>query len=528
MSLGATATFTTAGYPIGVQNMLSSINFNGLITFTQGVYGPQGISITSFTNPTGGVKTPFKGYLESAGTGFNYIFDQTSQSIRIFEESQYITGGYPPALVASGSDFTIHANWGTGASAAITGNQEAFTATVTSVASGSGANPTLILTFQKAMSEPPTYVVDRSDAAAEAGYFVFTSSTTTTATFTFIGTPASAHVYVMNARAKVVSVLPTTLFGGSFILTQVAAGTGVYTGSITNGTTPAYVGLTFTVTGFTNAANNGTFVCTACSTTTLTLANTASVAETHAGLATSGIVLSSGWGTNPSGILTTNSAQGAFQLTITAKATTSANPSVTVTFPLPYSSAPQVVCSRGDALADAGYFVVTSSSATQVVFSFIGTPTATHVYILDALVVKPNSATLSSSNFVASANFGTSPTVAVVGSQNAFSVTITAQATTGASPTLTLTFPAPYLAAPQMVCSRGDSLSDTGYWAVTSTSTTGAVFTFIGTPTATHTYVLNAVAQTYSAGITELTYGQNLPDSVVNDSVQAEIYCTKA
>jgi hypothetical protein len=44
---------------------------------------------------------------------------------------------------------------------------------------------------------------------------------------------------------------------------------------------------TFTLSGFTNAANNGTFTSTASSSTTLTLNNTAGVAETHSGSAAS-------------------------------------------------------------------------------------------------------------------------------------------------------------------------------------------------------------------------------------------------
>jgi hypothetical protein len=78
--------------------------------------------------------------------------------------------------------------------------------------------------------------------------------------------------------------------GGALTLTAVAAssgGTAVYTGTITGGTTPNYVGLTFVIAGFVNAVNNGTFVCTACSTTTLTLSNAFAIAETHAGTATS-------------------------------------------------------------------------------------------------------------------------------------------------------------------------------------------------------------------------------------------------
>jgi hypothetical protein len=47
----------------------------------------------------------------------------------------------------------------------------------------------------------------------------------------------------------------------------------VYTGTFTNGGTNAYAGLVLTATGFGTAGNNGTFLCVASSTTTITLAN---------------------------------------------------------------------------------------------------------------------------------------------------------------------------------------------------------------------------------------------------------------
>lgn len=77
---------------------------------------------------------------------------------------------------------------------------------------------------------------------------------------------------------------------GTFTVTAAANASGgntVYTGTFTGGASPftsgasnAYVGFRFVVGGFTNAANNGTFICVASSATTLTLANTAGVAET--------------------------------------------------------------------------------------------------------------------------------------------------------------------------------------------------------------------------------------------------------
>jgi len=82
------------------------------------------------------------------------------------------------------------------------------------------------------------------------------------------------------------SVTPTTV---ALALTKAAnafGGTTVYTGTITGGGGNAYVGDTVVVTGFTTAADNGTFTCTASSTTTITLNNNAGVAQTHAGTAT--------------------------------------------------------------------------------------------------------------------------------------------------------------------------------------------------------------------------------------------------
>lgn len=62
--------------------------------------------------------------------------------------------------------------------------------------------------------------------------------------------------------------------------------TAVYTGTITGGGSNAFAGYTFVIAGFTGANNNGTYICTASSTTTITLENPAATAETHAATAT--------------------------------------------------------------------------------------------------------------------------------------------------------------------------------------------------------------------------------------------------
>lgn len=107
-----------------------------------------------------------------------------------------------------------------------------------------------------------------------------------------------AHVSTTWSPAGTVNLRPPYFLGlrydtdpGSGALTLTAAnnaagGTTLYTGTITNGLNPGFVGTAFVVTGFANAANNGTFVCTASNNTQLTLLNAAGVAETHAGTAT--------------------------------------------------------------------------------------------------------------------------------------------------------------------------------------------------------------------------------------------------
>jgi hypothetical protein len=72
-------------------------------------------------------------------------------------------------------------------------------------------------------------------------------------------------------------------------LTAVDAATGsppsstVYVGTITGGAGNAYAGYYFTISGFNNPTNNGTFLAIASTATTLTLVNALSVNETNAG-----------------------------------------------------------------------------------------------------------------------------------------------------------------------------------------------------------------------------------------------------
>jgi hypothetical protein len=92
---------------------------------------------------------------------------------------------------------------------------------------------------------------------------------------------------------------------GPFTLTSVN-GSGVYQGTITGGTSNAYVGQNFIVTGFATGGNNVSAKCTASTATALTL-NATTTIETHAGSAAFQCIVQEGInhsGTRPDGDVT--------------------------------------------------------------------------------------------------------------------------------------------------------------------------------------------------------------------------------
>lgn len=118
---------------------------------------------------------------------------------------------------------------------------------------------------------------------------VVLSLSTAGAPTTFQLTPTVQDVSGVTYTPPTATALVLTAVAGSspgpLTLTSVAAGTGVYTGTITGGGSNAFAGYTFTISGFTNGANNTTTMVTASTTTTLTTKNVFTVAETHAGTA---------------------------------------------------------------------------------------------------------------------------------------------------------------------------------------------------------------------------------------------------
>ena len=151
-------------------------------------------------------------------------------------------------------------------------------ATFTSVANASGGNTVYTGTIENGANNGAvglSFIVTGFTNGANNGTFQAVASTATTLTLNNAAGVAETH-----AGAAVVA--------STFTLTSVATSIGssaVYTGTIPGGGSNYYAGWQFRILGFTTAANNGLFVCTASSTTTLTLTTSVAVAETHAATA---------------------------------------------------------------------------------------------------------------------------------------------------------------------------------------------------------------------------------------------------
>ena len=100
-------------------------------------------------------------------------------------------------------------------------------------------------------------------------------------------TPVST-LFSFEQEDGTIQVIVDTGSSGDLVVSSVAVSVGtsaVYTGVFPGGAANGYAGLTFLISGFVNNQNNGTFTCTASTTTTLTLSNPSAIAETHAATA---------------------------------------------------------------------------------------------------------------------------------------------------------------------------------------------------------------------------------------------------
>lgn len=96
--------------------------------------------------------------------------------------------------------------------------------------------------------------------------------------------PTSPNIcYSFQLTDGTIRVIVDTGSTGFLALTSVntASGDATYNGVITGGANNAYVGLEFTVAGFQNGVNNGTFICDGSTSTTISLINPNAIAETN-------------------------------------------------------------------------------------------------------------------------------------------------------------------------------------------------------------------------------------------------------
>jgi hypothetical protein len=125
-------------------------------------------------------------------------------------------------------------------------------------------------------------LTNRLTLARRPGLSLFSSAVYPTA-------PLSAYSFhLADGTIRVIVDCGTT---GQLSVTSVNAASGnttVYNGSFGSGANSnGFAGLTFVISGFTNAQNNGQYVCTASTSTTLTLANNQGIAETASATAIS-------------------------------------------------------------------------------------------------------------------------------------------------------------------------------------------------------------------------------------------------
>lgn len=179
-----------------------------------------------------------------------------------------------------------------------------------------------------------------------------------------------------------------------------SGGTTVYTGTITNGGAALggnYVGAQFVVAGFTTGANNGTFICTASTTTTLTLNNASGVSETHAATATfSNVVMTTGAGSAYAagdylyftGLTTATWLNGQVAKALSAVAGTS------VTFADPTGHAANSASDTGSCVASWVTYAKTTSNITLVADTGTFTQQSTGTYTM--LFVNPTESAVNS------------------------------------------------------------------------------------------------------------------------------------
>lgn len=221
----------------------------GVITLTAvGVVDPGVLTLSAAATASGGT-TVYTGTITGGGSN---AFAGVLFSVAGFDTAA--NNGSFECTASSTTTLTLANAAGVADTHAATASSTTTTAVYTGTVTGGGSSA----------FEGFTFVVAGFDTAANNGTFQCSASTTTTLTLLNPNAVADTHA---------ATATPTE-------------GSAVYTGTITGGGSSAFAGETFLVAGFTGANNNGTFIATASTTTTLTLGNPVATAETHAATAT--------------------------------------------------------------------------------------------------------------------------------------------------------------------------------------------------------------------------------------------------
>lgn len=139
----------------------------------------------------------------------------------------------------------------------------------------------------------PGVIIDSNGNLQQVTKAGLGGSTTPSWNATLFGTTTDGGVtwrMIQTAASLVWQPHTTYLASEALTITSVAtasSGTSVYSGTITSGGSNAYAGQMFVVQGFTKAVNNGVFLCTASTLTTLTLDNPSGDVESIGATATS-------------------------------------------------------------------------------------------------------------------------------------------------------------------------------------------------------------------------------------------------
>jgi uncharacterized repeat protein (TIGR01451 family) len=465
---GEAAAYSQLNVPSVVNGMVFDTVAVGMGTIT--VNGPQ---VTQWNTTTGGA-TP-NAAQEIVSTATTRTGAPSVPLSESFNETLTLTSVVPDALafnLTSVAPTTVTLALTAAANAA--GGDTVYTGTITGGAGNAFVGDSV--------------VVAGFTNGKDNGTFTCTASTATTITLNNAAGVAQAH-------AATATVTTST----------------VYTGTITGGAGNAFAGDTVVVTGFVNAANNGTFTVTASTATTLTLNNKASIAETDPGTATVSTATSTS--TVYIGTITGGTGNGFAGDTFTVAGFTNAGNNGT--FTCTASTATALTCTNAAGVKETDPGTAATSSTLN--------------WSEGAVSINPSTADIAVTTSVGSAVFLGSPTTYTItvtnngpSAANAVKLTDTlaagmtlgtvsasaGTACTGTGP-ITCTLPTPFASGAVATIIVPETATASGSYANTATITDS------GTPpdpnTGNNTFVAVATVQSVScANVTQAAPGNNL------------------